>query len=173
MKVLDLQCALHHVFEGWFGSEDDFQSQCVRGLVQCPLCGNASITKKLSAPRLNFGAARPANEKDASSQVAAPDKIRENKDISSEKSEKMHEIQEIMQNPEFQAAYLEMTKKILAQTEDVGSQFVTEARKMHYGESKERGIRGQASQDETMELLDEGINVMPLLIPHALKGTLQ
>lgn len=54
MKVLDLQCAQHHVFEGWFGSEDDYQSQLTRGLLTCPMCGDASVTKKLSAPRLNL-----------------------------------------------------------------------------------------------------------------------
>ena len=64
MKVLDLQCSQQHSFEGWFGSEDDFQSQLSRGLVQCPLCGNAEIIKKLSAPRFNLGnaIARPLSE---------------------------------------------------------------------------------------------------------------
>jgi len=50
MKVLDLQCGQHHVFEGWFGSEEDYQSQLARGLLTCPLCGDAQITKN-SAPR--------------------------------------------------------------------------------------------------------------------------
>lgn len=57
MKVLDLQCAQGHSFEGWFGSEEDFQSQQARAQVQCPLCGDASISKKLSAPRLNLSRA--------------------------------------------------------------------------------------------------------------------
>ncbi|MEO8121161.1 MAG: DUF1178 family protein, partial [Rhodoferax sp.] len=58
MKVLDLQCGRQHVFEGWFASEADFLGQCERGLVTCPMCGDASITKMLSAPRLNLGCAR-------------------------------------------------------------------------------------------------------------------
>jgi hypothetical protein len=37
MKVLNLQCAGMHTFEGWFGSEDDYQSQRERNLVACPL----------------------------------------------------------------------------------------------------------------------------------------
>ena len=60
MKVLDLQCRHGHVFEGWFGSEDDFQSQRERGLVQCPMCADSHIEKRLSAPRLNLGASAPA-----------------------------------------------------------------------------------------------------------------
>jgi hypothetical protein len=40
-------------FEGWFASEEDFQGQLGRGLVECPMCGDTAITKMLSAPRLN------------------------------------------------------------------------------------------------------------------------
>ena len=58
MKVLNLQCAHQHEFEGWFGSEDDFVNQLGRGLVTCPLCGDAHIQKKLSAPRLNLRSGR-------------------------------------------------------------------------------------------------------------------
>ena len=44
---------------------------------------------------------------------------------------------------------------------------------MHYGEAQERSIRGQATLDETKELMEEGIDVMPLPVPDALKGQLQ
>ena len=53
MKVLDLQCAHQHVFEGWFGSEDDYRSQLARGLLTCPVCGDAAVQRLISAPRLN------------------------------------------------------------------------------------------------------------------------
>jgi hypothetical protein len=49
LKVFDLQCAQGHVFEGWFGSHADFDSQHSRGLITCPMCGNGVIEKKLSA----------------------------------------------------------------------------------------------------------------------------
>ena len=66
-----------------------------------------------------------------------------------------------------------MARKLIANTEDVGERFADEARRIHYGEAKERGIRGQASQEQTMELLEEGIPVMPMAFPKALKETLQ
>ena len=53
MKVLDLQCGLRHSFEGWFGSEEAFQSQLARGLVECPMCADKAVVKMPSAPRLN------------------------------------------------------------------------------------------------------------------------
>ncbi len=193
MKVLDLQCGHGHNFEGWFGSEDDFQSQLLRQLVECPMCGNAAIVKKLSAPRLNLGAKPPASEI-ASDKQAEPSsatgatagsavasaKPAADKELSvpeptapasQQQSDSIAQAQELMQRPEFQEAWMEMAKQVVAKTEDVGTQFAQEARKMHYGEVQERGIRGHATRDETLELLDEGINVMPLLIPEALKGS--
>lgn len=57
MKVLDLQCAHGHGFEGWFASNDEFEAQLARKLVECPVCGDTGIAKLLSAPRLNLGSA--------------------------------------------------------------------------------------------------------------------
>ena len=145
MKVLDLQCAQQHTFEGWFGSEAEFQDQLGRGLVECPLCGDPAVTKMLSAPRLNHGAGREPQRQDL---VAAPEAT-------------------------LQAAWMKMVRHVMANTEDVGARFPEEARRMHYGETGERGIRGQASPDETSALLEEGIGVLPLPIPKGLKGPLQ
>mgnify|MGYP002146596370 FL=1 len=74
---------------------------------------------------------------------------------------------------ELQAALLKMVRHVVANTEDVGQKFADEARKMHYGDAEQRNIRGQASAEETKELLDEGIAVMPLPLPDAVKETLQ
>jgi hypothetical protein len=51
--VFDLQCDSGHVFEGWFGSSTDYESQRERGLVQCPICGVSQVAKAAMAPRLN------------------------------------------------------------------------------------------------------------------------
>src|SRR2546428_11807981 len=58
MKVLNLGCAHAHRFEGWFASDDDFQSQFERGLVECPLCGSTDIVRLPTAPHLNVSKAR-------------------------------------------------------------------------------------------------------------------
>jgi hypothetical protein len=154
MKVLDLQCTHQHSFEGWFASEDDFQGQLASGLVECPICGDAAITKKLSAPRLNLGAARDVAENAST----VPAKT---------------EVMAAPQDPQLQAAWMKMVRHVMANTEDVGEKFAEEARRIHYGETEERGIRGQASREETEALLEEGIGVLPLPIPKALKGPLQ
>lgn len=68
---------------------------------------------------------------------------------------------------------MQMVRRVMANTEDVGERFAEEARKIHYGESDERGIRGQATPEETEALLDEGIAVVPLPVPPGFKDTLQ
>lgn len=57
MKVLDIECSFGHSFEGWFGSEQDFQDQLQSQMIQCPVCGDHALRKRLSAPRLNLHAA--------------------------------------------------------------------------------------------------------------------
>jgi hypothetical protein len=178
MKVLDLQCGQQHVFEGWFGSEDDFQDQLKRSLVQCPLCGDATIVKRLSAPRLNLGSARerysdavPAQSKDPSAEPS-----RETTSDGS-REEATPARQDLVAGPQVDpalaAAWMTIAKRIIANTDDVGDKFAEEARKIHYGETKERSIRGKASPDETRALLEEGIAVLPMLLPESLKGRLQ
>jgi hypothetical protein len=171
MKVLNLQCAHQHSFEGWFASEDDFQSQLSRHLVECPMCESKSIEKMPSAPRLNFGAqplAAPAS--DASlrgpKSSGAPAASHEMAPVASDQPDASTSAVATGQ-----ADFLKALRQLVANTEDVGKRFADEARRMHYGDIEARSIRGQASAREAVELLEEGIEVMPL--PSALKETLQ
>jgi hypothetical protein len=166
MKVLDLKCAHQHVFEGWFASEDDFQSQLARGLVECPLCADVNISKQLSAPRLNLGAAPP----NALPSPASPSST-ELVPASAAPTDGSPQDRQALQD--MQGDWLKMVRQVMANTEDVGSHFAEVARQMHYGEADERSIRGQTSREEAVALLEEGITVMPLPMPAALKETLQ
>jgi hypothetical protein len=147
MKVLNLRCTADHRFEGWFASDADYESQCERGLVECPICGDRAVVRLPTAPRLNVSKARePAA-------AATPEAAT---------------VEMTMQE-----AWLNAVRHVLANTDDVGSRFAEEARKIHYGEADERAIRGRATRDEAQALKDEGIEVMSLPMPPALKGTLQ
>ena len=121
MKVIDLRCQSGHRFEGWFASDDDFLDQNGRGLIECPLCADKVIVRLPSAPRLNLSGAREP-------QTAAPP----SEDAATA----------------LQAKWLEMVRHVVAHTEDVGERFADEARRIHYGEVPERGIRGQASPEQ-------------------------
>lgn len=150
MKVLDLQCASNHAFEGWFASESDFQDQLARSMVQCPLCGTPEVVKKLSAPRLSLSGAQDA-----------------------ELTEKTESTAPSQRDVTLAETWMAVARQLIANTTDVGDQFAQEARKIHYGETQERNIRGQASAEETRELIEEGIAVVPFLLPDALKKPLQ
>ena len=152
MKVLSLSCVAGHVFEGWFGSENDFQNQLSQKLVECPVCASAAVHKLPSAPRLNLGAGRE-------------DPSQSNRD--SVEVEKPAGAPQAVQ--QWQAEMMKAMREIVANTEDVGERFALEARKIHHGESVQRNIRGQATAEETAELLDEGISIMPWLMPDYLK----
>lgn len=151
MKVLDLQCEHMHVFEGWFASEDDYANQHARALITCPVCSSADVSKRLSAPRLNFGAAQTQHTLDtAVSLTASSDPV-----------------------SALQQQWLMACRHILSNTVDVGDGFAEEARKIHYGEVAERAIRGHATPEQTSALLDEGIEVTPFLLPNSLTGSVQ
>jgi hypothetical protein len=143
MKVLNLRCAIGHGFEGWFGSDDEFLDQNGRSAIECPLCADRVITRLPSAPRLNLSGTREEG--------AAP-------------------------SPEglpLQQAWLTVARQLMAQTEDVGDRFPEEARRIHHGEIAQRGIRGQATEAEREALREEGIEVMSLPVPAAMKGPIQ
>jgi len=167
MKVLDLQCAHRPAFEGWFASEDDFQGQLVRGLVECPMCGDTGIVKMLSAPRLNLGAREATG---AAPMAGADAPVRA---VTSSVTGSGADVMSAPPDLRLQATWMQVMRQVLANTDDVGDRFPEEARRMHYGETDARSIRGRATPEETEALLDEGIQVMPLVVPPALKGPLQ
>ena len=144
MKVLNLRCANGHGFEGWFASDEEFMEQNGRGLIECPLCADRIVSRLPSAPRLNL-----SGQRESEWPPPAP------------------------QPPQLQAQWMQAVRKMLETTDDVGERFPVEARRIHYGEIEARGIRGQASLDERRALIDEGIEIMSLPMPAALKGPVQ
>ena len=144
MKVLDLRCGAGHSFEGWFASEDDYGSQRDRGQLDCPVCGNAEVARLPSAPRLNLSGARapeaaPAHVTSASAPVTAM-------------TGQGDAVQRLV----------DAVAELLKNTQDVGDRFAEEARRIHYGESDAKAIRGQTTPEEREALVDEGIEVFTL-----------
>jgi hypothetical protein len=148
MIVFDLLCEQEHRFEGWFASADDFASQSARGLVQCPSCGSAEVRRVPSAARFNLGAQPPQPAKGP----AKP-------------AEKTPEMDGKDPFAIAQMLYSRMLDELLTKSEDVGKDFPAEARRIFYQEAHARAIRGQATEQEHDELLEEGIPVARLPVP--------
>ncbi|TPW30055.1 DUF1178 family protein [Martelella alba] len=129
-----LTCDNGHGFDGWFAGSDDFDRQVQSGFLTCPVCGSAKVEKSLMAPSVS----------------------------TARKQEEKQQLQ--MKTAEREAAgkLREAVAAIRANSEDVGTRFPEEARKIHYGEARERGIIGEAKSDEVRALLEEGIEIMPL-----------
>ncbi len=149
------------------------------------MCGQIDITKLLSAPRLNLLSSKTSRTQGLSLAQSKASGLPADQDPNSVEAGASSSAQVPVSNEvalsndahtlevqqQIQANWLKMIQQVIANTDDVGHQFADEARKMHYGETQERNIRGQVSAEESMELLEEGIPVMPLMIPAALKGS--
>jgi hypothetical protein len=139
MIVYDLKCSAGHRFEGWFASAEEFAGQKERSLLSCPSCSDALIERMPSATRINMGAVeRPKVPLQA-----------EGKDPFA--------IAQML--------YSKMLDELLTKSEDVGSRFPEEARRIYYEESPARMIRGVASDQEHQEMVEEGIPVARLPVP--------
>jgi hypothetical protein len=148
MIVFDLLCASGHRFEGWFGSADDFAKQKKRRLLECPTCGSAEVKRIPSATRANLGAQAPQQPK-----------------LPAKTPEKTPEMEGKDPFAIAQMLYSRMLDELLTKSEDVGNKFPDEARKIFYEQAPARAIRGQATNEEHEELLDEGIPVARFPVP--------
>jgi hypothetical protein len=143
VKVFDLCCQGAHQFEGWFASQEDFDAQLADRRIGCPLCGSVLIRRLPSAARLNLGPA----EQPARGEAVDPAQL--------------------------QTAAVRAAMQLLANTEDVGDRFAEEARRIHYKEAPERGIRGVATRSEAQALEEEGVRVLAFPFPELAKDTIQ
>lgn len=137
MIVFDLKCGGGHVFEAWFGSTADYESQRERSLIACPMCGDIAIDKAVMAPNV---AAKGNRRGDTQSPAKSDPK-------------------------QLMAALAEAQAKMLEGSQWVGMAFAEKARAMHLGDEAHAPIHGQASAEEAKALIEEGVAVAPLPLP--------
>jgi hypothetical protein len=152
LKVFNLQCDASHLFEGWFASHDDYDSQQARGLISCPLCQSVHVKKMPSAPHIS--SSRTALT--VSDLQQAEGASQQDNTAMTAQAEGSVALQKL------QAAVLSHLRQAVGSAEDVGSAFASEARAMHEGESEARAIRGTASIEEREALAEDGIAVMAI-----------
>ncbi|MGE0774392.1 MAG: DUF1178 family protein [Sphingomonadaceae bacterium] len=149
MIVFDLGCGNGHVFEAWFGSSEDYESQRTRGLVTCPICNSAQVEKAVMAPRVGrkgnqqtLPAVAKGKAVPMSSDEPAPEQVKEMLRVLAET----------------QAA-------MLKKSDWVGDRFADEARSMHLGDTEHRAIYGQTTPEQAKSLIEDGVPVAPLPFP--------
>lgn len=144
MIVYDLVCEDGHRFEGWFASSDDFTTQVENGMVSCPFCGSALIEKAPMAPAVPRKGNQVAQAQPHQTMVSAR--------MPSNAVKILNRVAQLQADA-------------LKDSRWVGQNFAEHSREMHYGEREMETIHGQATLDQAKELLDEGVPVMPLLVP--------
>lgn len=132
MIKYQLKCGAGCAFEGWFRSSVDFDKQAAEGALECPFCASTDIDRAIMAPAVVTGASRRGGDRLSVMRDAMADAARRARDY-------------VEKNFDY-----------------VGDRFPEEARKIHYGESEERGIYGEATGADVKELIDEGVSVSPL-----------
>jgi hypothetical protein len=137
----DLICDNGHEFDGWYRDSAAFDALAKAGRIECPACGSTGVSKQLMAPRV------PAKSN------TKPDPQAQQPVFSGPQDAKQRALAEAMRR---------LRRHVEQNADYVGNEFPEEARKMHYGETPERGIYGEASLEEAQELNEEGIAVQPL-----------
>jgi len=136
MIVFDLTCDHDHVFEAWFPDSAAFERQSREGALACPVCSSSKVHKAPMAPNIASG--------------------RDGEDTRTDQGRKFVEAMKALRK---------MRDHVEKNSEDVGPRFAEEARKIHYGETEKRNIRGDAKPAEARELHEEGVpfTVIPWL----------
>ncbi len=128
MILFKLKCEASHEFEGWFRDGATFDRQNARGQVSCPQCSSTEIDKAPMAPR----PLRASNTPSADRTPPRPEDVRR--------------------------ALQVLRRHVETNCENVGSQFAAEARAIHNGTSKARGIYGDSTPEESRALAEDGID---------------
>jgi len=139
MIRFNLRCLKSHEFEAWFQNSEVFEKQAGSRKVVCPHCGSKKVTKALMAPSIST-----SKSKWSKSESAQP-----------------RQMAKVL-DPDHREAVRRIREHIIDNSEYVGDRFAEEARKNHYEEEAKRGIYGEATGDDIAELIDEGIDILPL-----------
>ncbi|QFR33157.1 DUF1178 family protein [Ancylobacter sp. TS-1] len=151
MILYRLACAREHAFESWFRDSAAYDGQRAAGLVTCPVCGSPDVDKALMAPALGRGARRQETEPAAAEAAPVPAAPASRPvALMSEKEQQLR------------AMIRAVRAHVEANSDYVGEDFATLARRMHEGEEEARAIHGEANADEVRALIEDEIEILPL-----------
>ena len=129
MIKYNLKCKNKHEFESWFLDSKEFEKLKSKKMIECSFCGTKVIEKSIMSPNV----------------LSAEEK--ENRVKSSKNLKKIKED------------LLKMRNFVEKNFEYVGNDFPREVRNIYYDKRKNKNIYGKASEEETEELKEEGIEL--------------
>ena len=161
MISFDLRCDAAHIFEVWFRSSADYDDQLQRALIACPVCGSDGVEKAVMAPNVaakgNSAVLACGPAQQVLAPIAAPAMT----------AGAAPAIPPAMQAMQAMLAMVASAQaEALPRSRWVDRKFAEEARAIHEsGDPDSAIIHGQATPDEAQSLADDGIAVLPLLVP--------
>jgi hypothetical protein len=127
MIAYDLQCPNGHCFEGWFEDATAFEKQCNLGQITCPQCSSGDVVRIPSTFAI----------KSARSGASRSPQVR--------------------RVTEAEILTRAVRNYVETHFDNVGTDFATEALKIHYGVTEPRNIRGISTAKEEESLRLEGV----------------
>jgi hypothetical protein len=153
MIVYNLKCEKDHIFETWFRDSATYDRQAAAGEVLCPVCGSGTVEKAIMAPRLAKSAGRDRGHRE---DQPAPSGGAGGATVGGATAKALREGE---RSAKVRRALAELRHQVEENFDYVGPQFAEEARKIHYGETGERAIYGETSDEEAEALEEEGVGV--------------
>ena len=168
MILYSLRCHKDHLFETWFRDSAAYDSQLKAAIIECPVCGSHKVEKAIMAPSVSKAAGRNRGRQDEAAATPAPASQQpiSQQPMSQEPAAKApvggatsKAMREAEQSVKVRRALQELRRQVEENFDYVGPEFAEEARKIHYGESGERPIYGETSEEEAEALEEEGVGV--------------
>ncbi len=129
MIKYNLKCKNKHEFESWFSDSKEFEKLRSKNMIECSFCKTKSVTKSIMSPRI----------------------------VSKEQKEKNN--QSLKEIKKIRKDLLKMREFVEKNFEHVGKDFPREVRNIYYDKRKNKNIYGKATEEETEELKEEGIEL--------------
>ena len=151
-----VRCEAGHEFEGWYRDSKTYETLQAAGAISCPVCGSVEVRRAPMAPALSGTKATqrrgpPPTEPVGDSAADSAEPAAPPAPVSAEDAKRIHVMGKIRE------AMVEMRRHVESNADYVGPKFADEARKIHYGETQQRSIYGEATDAESDALRDEGI----------------
>ncbi|MBT5384694.1 MAG: DUF1178 family protein [Kordiimonadaceae bacterium] len=159
MILFDIKCSDGHIFEAWFQNNEAYEQQIDNDLVECPLCGCTKTSKSLMSPNIS-AKGEIIREAYQSEQDSEDHKVTVSAHSNSSKEVSSDDVKRALDH--MHNTMSKFRRQVEKSCEYVGDDFADEARKIHAGESEKRGIYGETTISETEELLEEGIDILPV-----------
>ena len=163
MILYNLRCHKDHVFETWFRDSAAYDVQAEAGVIACPVCGSQKVAKAIMAPHVTKSAGRGRSRAEDTPSSAGTDAgtpaartAVSNAPVGGATTKAVREAE---QSAKVRRALQELRRQVEESFDYVGPEFAEEARKIHYGETDERPIYGETSEEEAQALEEEGVSV--------------